>query len=86
MQRGRYRRGAVSSKKPPAMQQIIIEVKTMKNRQKTGNGGSPMETTQPPCWRRAQGDPTIEHGESFLSRANIKVTSPETLNWWLVED
>ena len=44
LQRGRYRRVAASSEKPGAMQQINVEVKTTKNPQKTGDGGSSSET------------------------------------------
>ena len=35
---------AASSEKPGAMQQINVEVKTTKNPQKTGDGGSSSET------------------------------------------
>ena len=86
MQRGRYRRGAASSEKPGGMQQINTEVKMTKNQQKTGDGGNPTETPQPPCQRRARVDPTIEGVKSFLSRADVKVTSPERLNQCLVDD
>lgn len=75
-----------SSEKPGAMQQINVEVKTTKNPQKAGDGGSSTETPQPPCRRRAQVDPTTEGLKSCLSRMDVKVTSPETLNRWLVDD
>ena len=86
MQRGRYRRVAASSEKPGAMQQINVEVKTTKNPQKTGDGGRPKETLQPPCQRRAPVDPTIEGVKSLLSRADVRVTNTETLIQCLVND
>lgn len=86
MQRGRYRRVAASSEKSRAMQQKNVGVKTTKNPQKTGDGGSSSETPQPPCQRRARVDPTTEGLKSFLGRTDVKVTSPGTLNRWLVDD
>ena len=77
---------AASSEKPGAMQQINVEVKTTKNPQKTGDGGSSSETPQPRCHRRAQVDPMTEGLKSFLSRMDVKVTSPEILTRWLVDD
>ena len=56
MQRGKFRRGSTPGKKPGAMHQINVEVKTRKNCQKTGNFGNPTDISQPPLQRRGQVD------------------------------
>ena len=48
MQRGRCRKGAAPGKKPGAMHQINVEVKTRKNCEKTLYFRSPTEILKPP--------------------------------------
>ena len=51
---------------------------------KTGDGGSPIETPHPRCRRRPQVDPMLERVETFMSRAEVKVTIPKNSNGCLL--